>query len=107
MASVSVSSDRQSARIAVVEQHIRFENAHDIDGVISTFGEIAHYDDEPWGEHFEGSDGVRRYYEQLIDLCLVRGFLRARARRAQDDHSGNGEHQQARKTPLAQTFAAL
>ena len=66
MASASVSSDRQSARIAVVDQHIRFENAHDLDGVISTFGEIAQYDDEPWGEHFEGTDGVRHYYEQLM-----------------------------------------
>lgn len=66
MASAPISRDKQSARIAMVEQHIRFENAHDLDGVLSTFGEIAQYDDEPWGEHYEGADGVRQYYEQLM-----------------------------------------
>ncbi len=24
------------------------------------------YDDEPWGEHFNGRDGVRQFYEQLM-----------------------------------------
>jgi hypothetical protein len=43
--------DRRSARIAIVEQHIRLENDHDLEGVLRTFGESARYDDEPWGEH--------------------------------------------------------
>jgi hypothetical protein len=34
VASASLSKDRQSARIALVEQHIRLENEHDLDGVL-------------------------------------------------------------------------
>lgn len=58
--------DRRSARIAIVEQHVRFENAHDLDGVLSTFGNTAHYDDEAWSEHYKGTGGVRQFYEQLM-----------------------------------------
>jgi len=42
------------------------ENQHDLEGVLRTFGETAHYDDEPWGEHYSGHDGVRQFYEQLM-----------------------------------------
>jgi steroid delta-isomerase-like uncharacterized protein len=66
MANTIQSQDRQSARIAIVEQHIRFENDHDLEGVLRTFGETARYDDEPWGEHYAGQDGVRQFYEQLM-----------------------------------------
>jgi steroid delta-isomerase-like uncharacterized protein len=66
MASASIPNDRVSARVALVEQHIRFENAHDLEGVIRTFGDSAHYDDEPWGEHHEGRDAVRRFYGGLM-----------------------------------------
>jgi len=59
--------NRRSARIAIVEQHVRLENAHDLDGVLSTFGETAHYDDEAWSEHYKGADGVRQFYEQLMN----------------------------------------
>jgi steroid delta-isomerase-like uncharacterized protein len=58
--------DRRSSRIAVVEQHIRLENEHDIEGVLRTFGDAARYDDEAWGEHYEGGSGVRQFYEQLM-----------------------------------------
>ena len=66
MAYASISEERRSARIAIVEQHIRFENEHDLEGVLRTFGNAARYDDEPWGEHYEGSNGVRLFYEQLM-----------------------------------------
>ena len=58
--------DRRAARIALVEEHVRLENAHDLEGVLSTFGDTARYDDEPWGEHFNGRDRVRQFYEQLM-----------------------------------------
>jgi steroid delta-isomerase-like uncharacterized protein len=57
---------RIAKRIAIVEQHIRLENQHDLEGVLGTFGDSARYDDEPWGEHYEGRDGVRQFYEQLM-----------------------------------------
>jgi steroid delta-isomerase-like uncharacterized protein len=66
MASASVPKDRAAARIAIVEKHVRLENAHDLEGVLSTFGDPARYDDEPWGEHFEGRDGVRAFYTGLM-----------------------------------------
>jgi len=66
VANASTQSDRRSARTAIVEQHIRFENAHDLDGVLSTFGANAQYDDEPWEEHYRGQSAVRLFYEQLM-----------------------------------------
>lgn len=64
--SASIPQPRASARMALVEQHIRLENEHDLEGVLRTFGDAARYDDEPWGEHFEGRSGVRQFYEQLM-----------------------------------------
>jgi steroid delta-isomerase-like uncharacterized protein len=52
--------------MAIVEQHVRLENEHDLEGVLGTFGETARYDDEPWDEHYDGRDGVRLFYEQLM-----------------------------------------
>lgn len=66
MATVSTPKERRAARIALVEEHIRLENAHDLEGVISTFGDTAQYDDEPWGEHHKGKDGVRSFYASLM-----------------------------------------
>jgi steroid delta-isomerase-like uncharacterized protein len=66
MATASIPKDRTSTRLAIVEQHIRFENAHDLEGVLGTFGNVSRYDDESWGEHYEGRDGVRQFYEQLM-----------------------------------------
>jgi len=66
VASAPIPQDRTSARIALVEQHIRLENAHDLEGVMQTFGNSAHYDDEPWAEHYQGLNGVRQFYEQLM-----------------------------------------
>jgi steroid delta-isomerase-like uncharacterized protein len=66
MVDASDPKDRRSARIAMVEQHIRLENDHDLEGVLRTFGDTARYDDEPWGEHYTGRDGVRLFYEQLM-----------------------------------------
>ena len=59
-------TDKRSARMAAVEEHVRLENAHDLEGVLATFGQTAHYDDEAWGEHYEGVGGVRQFYQQLM-----------------------------------------
>ena len=66
MASASFPKDRTSARVALVEQHIRLENEHDLEGVLRTFGDTARYDDEPWGEHYQGRREVRSFYERLM-----------------------------------------
>jgi len=47
-------SSRDDLRIAAVEEHVRHENRHDIDGLLSTFGGNAVYEDGPWGERHDG-----------------------------------------------------
>ena len=62
----SVPDDRIRARLALVLEHVRRENAHDLPEIMATFGNGAQYDDEPWGEQHKGRDAVRRYYEDLL-----------------------------------------
>jgi steroid delta-isomerase-like uncharacterized protein len=57
---------RAERRLQQVEEHVRLENAHDLDGLMATFGADGFYDDEPWSEHHEGLAGVRGYYAQLL-----------------------------------------
>lgn len=57
---------RQAARLKIVEEHIGLENLHDLDGIMATFGTSARYDDEPWGDHHVGRDGVRAFYADLL-----------------------------------------
>lgn len=64
--SPSLSESRRARRLARVEEHVRYENAHDFEHLMSTFGSSGFYDDEPWGEHNEGLPGVRRYYADLL-----------------------------------------
>ena len=66
MATSPKSVDSIPRRMALVEEHVRCENAHDLDGVIRTFGDTARYDDEPWDQHFEGLEQVRGFYSQLM-----------------------------------------
>ena len=73
--STGSSPERLSARAAIVDQHVYCENAHDLDAVLSTFGQSARYDDEPSGEHYEGLKGVHTFYSQLMhaipDLQII------------------------------------
>ena len=62
----SPDDDLRDARLRLVEEHVRFENAHDLAGVMRTFGEQASYDDEPWDDHRRGPEAVRAYYEALL-----------------------------------------
>jgi len=76
--------DKRERRIALVEEHIRLENAHDLEGVLRTFGDTARYDDEAWGEHFKGAGGVRSFYEQLM-AALPDLQIEVQARHVSDD----------------------
>jgi steroid delta-isomerase-like uncharacterized protein len=57
---------RTKARLQLVEDHVRLENLHDLDGILSTFGKDARYDDEPWGDHRIGRDEVHLYYKEML-----------------------------------------
>jgi steroid delta-isomerase-like uncharacterized protein len=52
--------------MALVDEHIRCENRHDLDAVMATFGADARFDDEPWSDHRTGRAGVRSYYTDLL-----------------------------------------
>ncbi|HEX3321931.1 MAG TPA: ester cyclase [Terriglobales bacterium] len=76
--------DRQSARIAIVEQHVQFENEHNLDGVLATFGESARYEDEAWGDEYHGRDGVQSFYKQLM-TALPDLHIQVQRRHVTDD----------------------
>lgn len=58
--------EKLDGRIQLVEEHVQAENAHDLDRIMTTFGEQARYEDQPWDEHYEGPGGVRAYYTRLL-----------------------------------------
>jgi steroid delta-isomerase-like uncharacterized protein len=60
------STERMAARLKIVDEHVRLENAHDLDGIMRTFGAAARYDEEPWDDHHVGHDAVRAYYAGLL-----------------------------------------
>jgi steroid delta-isomerase-like uncharacterized protein len=60
-------TDSLAARSALVDEHVRCENAHDLDGILRTFGSRAAYDDGPWSERCSGADEVRGYYARLLE----------------------------------------
>ena len=60
------SERRMAARLKLVEEHVRLENQHDLEGIMRTFGGAARYDDEPYDGHYIGRDGVLAYYEDLL-----------------------------------------
>ncbi len=63
---VAGQDQRVAARTRTVQEHLRLENHHDLNGIMETFGAEAFYNDEPWDDHRVGRDAVRAYYEQLM-----------------------------------------
>src|SRR5215470_733865 len=59
-------TDRIAARLKLVEEHVRHENDHNLEGIMATFGATAHYDDEPWDAHYVGRDAVRAFYAGML-----------------------------------------
>jgi len=45
-----VMPDKLDGRIRLVEEHVQAENAHDLDRIMTTFGEQGRYEDQPWDE---------------------------------------------------------
>jgi steroid delta-isomerase-like uncharacterized protein len=58
---------RTAARIRLVDEHVRAENAHDLDDLMRTFGAAPTFDVNR--DHIDGHDGVHAFYAELI-----RGF---------------------------------
>ncbi len=74
----------REARIRRVEEHVRHENAHNLDAVMETFSATPYYDEEPWDEHHVGHEEVRGHYEQLFRAAPDL-FIDIRRRHATDD----------------------
>lgn len=84
-------------RLALVEEHVRQENQHDLDGIMATFGEDPWYENEPVDEHHDGRDGVRGHYDDLLQ-ALPDFHIDIHQRHVTDDHviletSISGTHQ--------------
>jgi steroid delta-isomerase-like uncharacterized protein len=61
-----MNTERIAVRRKLVDEHVRFENHHDLEGIMGTFGAAARYDDEPWDLHYSGRDEVRIFYKELL-----------------------------------------
>jgi hypothetical protein len=48
--SIAEANERRKAKLAAVEEHVRLEDRHDLDGIVGTFGASARYDEEPWDD---------------------------------------------------------
>src|SRR5918996_1063076 len=59
-------AEKLQDRIQLVEDHVQAENAHDLDRIMTTFGEKARYEDQPWNERYDGRGGMRAYYTRLL-----------------------------------------
>jgi steroid delta-isomerase-like uncharacterized protein len=57
---------RTLARLKLVEEHLRLENQHDLEGIMKTFGFAARYDDQAWDAHYIGREQVRAFYGELL-----------------------------------------
>jgi len=84
MTTDATSPDLASRRLATVLEHVRLENSHDLEGLMSTFGSTGFYDDAPWDEHHEGLDAVRAYYAALLRAAPDFHIEVVSARAAQD-----------------------
>jgi hypothetical protein len=87
------------ARLEVVEEHVRAENRHDLDGTLRTFGRSARYHDEACGDHYTGCfQDSRKVLGRIATatrhpLTVTRALSRAsliRARRALGIEAGHG-----------------
>jgi steroid delta-isomerase-like uncharacterized protein len=50
----------------VVEDHIRLEAGHDLDGVVATFGDNPEWHNKPSGDVLHGHDSIREFYGSLF-----------------------------------------
>ena len=57
---------RKAARLAIVEEHVRAELAHELDALVDTFGKDPEWIDNSAREDHHGHDGVRAYYADLF-----------------------------------------
>lgn len=62
----ALASEQAAARLAIVEEHLRRENEHDLAGIMATFGQEAQYNDTPWEELHRGRQAVEEHYRSML-----------------------------------------
>lgn len=77
-------SDNQNARWRAVEDHIRFEEGHDLDALVDTFGADAEWHNKPSNDVLHGRDAIRSFYGDLF-AGFLDFWLDIRNRRTADD----------------------
>lgn len=60
---MTVDQDLRDRREGVVIEHMEFENHHDFEATLGTFGH-PRYEIVPTGDVFDGEEAVRRYFEE-------------------------------------------
>ena len=66
MSPAQKTTGKQDARFRVVEDHIRFEAAHDLDSLVDTFGDDAEWHNKPSNDVLKGRDAIRSFYGDLF-----------------------------------------
>lgn len=57
---------KAARRLALLDERVRRENAHDLEGVMQTFAANVRYEDLPAGETHVGVEAVRGFYRRLM-----------------------------------------
>jgi len=60
----SISAERKAARLRLVQEHTRCENAHDLDGIMATFGERPVLRTNADAQ--EGHTAVKHFYGEFL-----------------------------------------
>lgn len=63
---MSLAAESLNERLKWVDEHVRYEALHDLDGVMSTFGDTARFHLESMGEFAVGNEQVRAVYADLF-----------------------------------------
>jgi steroid delta-isomerase-like uncharacterized protein len=66
MSTVQTAIHNHEARLRAVEDHIRFEAAHDLHAVVGTFGQDPEWHNKPSHDVLHGHDAIRSFYSDLF-----------------------------------------
>jgi steroid delta-isomerase-like uncharacterized protein len=64
MKAMTIDEGHVAARIKIVEEHVRAENAHELDATMATLNETPYF--KLNNDEFGGQDGVRAFYASLF-----------------------------------------
>ena len=57
---------RTATRLAIVDEHVRAEQTHELEALVATFGDRPFWDDRGANERHDGRGGIHAYYDELF-----------------------------------------